>query len=180
MSNQEKFVAQRAGDDPYATKEEILEIERKKREMRMASFLKANPDFKAKVISDFEFSVREKLAKIVQGKSSIAFTMELLNPVRSAVTKLEAHGPLKGALPALLYGVLTPIIRGLPNAVIGAPRDYYTIQKNISELRALSQDYALDGYDWSHLDDEYKKVLDEIVGLQDRVKQYELDEKYTQ
>ncbi len=145
----------------------------------MYLFLKSNPDFKAKIISDFEYSVREKLAKIVQAKSNIAFTLELLDPVRSAVKKIEEYGPLKGVLPALLYGVLTPILRGLPNAVIGAPRDYYTIQKNTSKLGALSQDNALDGYDWSHLDDEYRKVLDEIVGLQDRVKQYELDEKYT-
>lgn len=116
------------------------EYEEEQEEIRIArfeKFLKAHPDFRQRVISDFEERVSILESKIRDGKAELSLMLKILKPTTHMSAKLEEHGPLLGILPAALYTVLTPLLVGIPNAIIMAPREVFKIMKNEKELEEL-------------------------------------------
>lgn len=175
MYSQENKSGRRAGENPYQT---VEEAELETRELRWEAFRKGNPDFKAKAISEYEFAVRERIAKIIDGKRDLEYIREHLDPRVHWNAKITEHGKYHGLLPAAFFAVFTPLLRGVPEALALAPGDFFKVKENMQQLRTLVEEKGTEGYNWSHLPDDYKVILQEVQELRHRVRGYELEEKF--
>lgn len=119
----------------YRLPEEIKAREEKELEAREREFYRMFPDIMgARVMSDLEARISSLRAKLRDSQSNWDRTWKILNPVTHIKTKIEEHGILKGAIPAIGYGVVTPVLVGVPNLAREILIDFFQTSKYRKEL----------------------------------------------
>jgi hypothetical protein len=147
---------------------EFREQEEEIRKAQLERFFEAHPDFKQRVISDFEEQVSMLQSKIRDGKAVLLLMLKTINPNTHVLAKFEEHGPLLGILPASLYAVLTPLLIGIPRAVMYAPREILKVVENQRELNELLN------IEEGNFLNTIKLVKQEIRELEDELVAYEV------
>lgn len=130
----------RLGDEPLEFPYEKVERLKKERERYLNNFISSLPNFKEVVISDYDGKVGILEARLRDARANLRIIAKILNPATHIAKKLDEHGNIVGILPAALYAIVTPILIGIPSALItSGPRDVYallTLKRELQNLQA--------------------------------------------